>query len=124
MRLSLIRGAAPLLPRARTSRFRAVWTLPSLIFIGISAVVFLGMIGFLLLGRQVAARRAARPDEGSAEGTGTVEASLFALLGLLVAFSFSGAEDRLDARRAMIVDEANAIGTAYLRMDLLPEAER
>jgi hypothetical protein len=42
-----------------------------------------------------------------------------ALLGLLLAFTFSGAASRLDLRRGQIVQEANAIGTAYLRVDLL-----
>jgi hypothetical protein len=50
---------------------------------------------------------------------GAIEAAVFALLGLLLGFSFSGGMDRLDARRLLIVQEANAIGTAYLRLDLL-----
>jgi len=41
-------------------------------------------------------------------------------LGLLLGFAFAGATSRLDARRELIVREANAIGTAYLRTDLLP----
>ena len=45
---------------------------------------------------------------------------MFALLGLLIAFTFSGALSRFDVRRNQAVDEANAIGTAYLRIDLLP----
>ncbi len=43
-------------------------------------------------------------------------------MGLLIAFTFSGALTRFDARRVQAVDEANAIGTAYLRVDLLPAA--
>jgi hypothetical protein len=39
---------------------------------------------------------------------------------LLIAFTFSGAASRFDARRHLVVEEANAIGTAYLRLDLLP----
>jgi hypothetical protein len=50
----------------------------------------------------------------------TIEASVFALMGLLVSFTFYGAASRFDARRNLIVTEANAIGTAYLRIDLLP----
>ena len=53
-----------------------------------------------------------------------VDGPILALLGLLVAFTFSAAADRFDARRKLIVDEANAIGTAYLRLDLLPTADR
>jgi hypothetical protein len=49
-----------------------------------------------------------------------VGGSVFALLGLLLAFTFSGAASRFDVRRQLIVEETNAIGTAYLRLDLLP----
>ena len=45
---------------------------------------------------------------------------MFALFGLLVAFTFSGAASRFEDRRHLIAAEANAIGTAYLRLDLLP----
>jgi hypothetical protein len=45
---------------------------------------------------------------------------VFGLLGLLVAFTFSGAASRFEDRRHLITTEANAIGTAYLRIDLLP----
>ena len=51
---------------------------------------------------------------------GSVEAAVFGLMGLLVAFTFSGAGSRFDARRQLIVEESNTIGTAYLRVDLLP----
>src|SRR4029450_724060 len=40
--------------------------------------------------------------------------------GLLIAFTFSGATARFDARRQLIVEETNNIGTAYLRLDVLP----
>ena len=46
---------------------------------------------------------------------------MFGLLGLLIAFTFSGAASRFEARRQLIGEEANAIGTAYLRVDLLPD---
>jgi hypothetical protein len=42
------------------------------------------------------------------------------LLGLLLAFTFSGAASRFDGRRELIVAEANAIGTAQLRLDVVP----
>jgi len=38
----------------------------------------------------------------------------------MTVFHFSGAALRFEARRHLVVDEANAIGTAYLRVDLLP----
>ncbi|WP_298625917.1 hypothetical protein [uncultured Legionella sp.] len=45
---------------------------------------------------------------------------MFALLGLLLAFTFSSAINKFDQRRALIIDQANSIGTLYLRLDLLP----
>ena len=53
-----------------------------------------------------------------------MEAAIFALLGLLLGFSFSGATTRLEARRQLIIGEANAIGTAYLRLDELPASDQ
>ena len=52
---------------------------------------------------------------------GVLESCLFALLGLLLALTFNGAADRFERRRALIVEEANCIGSAYLRIDLLPK---
>jgi len=101
--------------------------LVSVLFIVIPVAMFAGMIGAIQIGRRIGARRRALADNGgggSGEGTGAVEAGLFGLLGLLVAFSFSGAQARLDVRHAQIVQEANAIGTAYLRLDLLPDPAR
>ena len=82
--------------------------------------LFAGMLLFLEFGHRLG-RRFERIDSGGAHsGTGSVEGAVFALLGLLVAFTFSGAAARFDARRHLIVEEANDIGTAYLRLDLLP----
>jgi hypothetical protein len=58
---------------------------------------------------------------GSHQGLGPAEAGVFGLMGLIIALTFSGASLRFDQRRMLIIDEANAIGTAYLRVDLLPE---
>ena len=58
------------------------------------------------------------------EGLGALEGAIFGLMGLLVAFTFSGAAARFDTRRQLIVEECNAIGTAYLRVDLLPPASQ
>lgn len=49
---------------------------------------------------------------------------VLALVTFLIGFSFSAAGSRFIDRQDMIVKEANAIGTAYLRADLLPEAQR
>jgi hypothetical protein len=82
--------------------------------------LFSGMLLLLETGRRLGLRRAAADAEGARAGLGAVEGAVFGLMGLLVAFSFSGAAARFDIRRRLIVEEANAIGTAYLRLDLLP----
>jgi len=90
----------------------------------LTLLLFLGMLSLLEIGRRIGNRRQAVDPEGARAGTGTVENAVFALLGLLIAFTFSGATHRFDDRRDLIVEEANDIGTAYLRLDLLPEAAR
>ncbi|MFJ1267138.1 hypothetical protein ACD661_01045 [Legionella lytica] len=57
-------------------------------------------------------------------GVQIIEGSMFALLGLLLAFTFSSAVTKLEHRKELIIDEANAIGTLSLRFDLLPAEER
>lgn len=92
----------------------------SLIAALITAGLFMGMLAFSEVGRRIGVARLARDPGGLAKGASTAEGAVFGLLGLLIAFSFSGAASRFEDRRHLIVDEANAIGTAYLRLDLLP----
>ncbi len=91
----------------------------------LSAVVFVvllsvGMVACFDIGQRLGARAARK--EGGKVGLGAIEGAIFALLGLLIAFTFSGAASRFEGRRHLIVEEANDIGTAYLRIDLLPAA--
>src|ERR1041384_470985 len=92
----------------------------------LAIVTILGMVGgtlaMLEAGRRLGVRRMARDPEGARAGTGAIDGAVFGLMGLLIAFTFSGAGARFDTRRAMIVEEANSIGTAWLRLDLLPAA--
>ena len=83
--------------------------------------LFLGMLLLLETGRRIGIRRLAEDPAGSRQGLAVVEGAVFSLLGLLIAFTFSGAATRFDGRRHLIVEEANNIGTAWLRIDLLPE---
>jgi len=85
----------------------------------VAAGLIVGMIAVLGAGRRLGARRRAR-TEGKLEGLGGVEGAVFGLLGLLIAFTFSEAASRFNVRREQIVEECNAIGTAWLRLDLLP----
>jgi hypothetical protein len=82
--------------------------------------LFLGMLVCLNLGRRIGVRRLASDPDGATVGVGTLEGAVFGLLALLVAFAFSGAAARFETRRQLIIEEGNDIGTAYLRLDLLP----
>jgi hypothetical protein len=94
---------------------------PALFGSGIAVSMFVGILLFFRLGRWLGQRAITRHG-AQAASTGSLEGAVFALLGLLVAFTFAGALTRFDVRRSQAVDEANAIGTAYLRVDLVPAA--
>ena len=81
-------------------------------------VVLIAAVGAHALGYYAGRRRLAR-GKRSPE-LGAVQGALLGLLGLMLAFSFGSAAERFVARRDLILSEANAIGTAYLRADLLP----
>jgi hypothetical protein len=53
--------------------------------------------------------------------TGSIQASILGLLALLLGFTFSMAMQRYDSRSMALIEEANAIGTAALRVQLLPQ---
>src|SRR5580658_6182907 len=72
------------------------------------------MIVLQQLGHGLRLRRQTAPQSTAIEG------AVFALFGLLLAFTFSGAVARYDAHRQLIFEERNDIETAYLRLDLLP----
>jgi len=90
----------------------------------LTLALFLGMLLFLEIGRRAGIRRLRDDSAATPEGIGAVDGAVFAVLGLLIAFTFSGAAARFDSRRQLIVEETNDIGTAYLRLDLLPADAR
>ena len=91
----------------------------SLITVLLFAGFLLGMLVVAEIGRRIGIAHLAQDPEGLPKGVSAAEAAVFALLGLLLAFSFSGAASRFEERRHLITAETNAIGTAYLRIDLL-----
>jgi hypothetical protein len=88
------------------------------------ALVLFGIVlGTTLVGI-VAGRRLRAHADSLREPFGVVQAALAGLVGLILAFGLTMAVGRYDARRAAVVDEANAIGTTYLRAQTLPEPIR
>jgi hypothetical protein len=89
----------------------------------IHAVFLLLMIGGIETGFRLG-RRAASSSGGRARAQiSVVEASLVGVLGLLLGFTMSMAVSRFEARKDLVLEEANAIGTSYLRTQLLPVPE-
>jgi hypothetical protein len=92
--------------------------LPVVLVFVLFAVVSLALyeVGFRV-GRWWQAR-----TPGEQEGpTGVLVGSILALLAFLLAVTMGMASDRFDTRRGLVLDEANAIGTTYLRAGYLPE---
>jgi hypothetical protein len=86
--------------------------------------LFAGILACLEIGYRIGHYSSGKYSKAAHEGIGVIEAAIFALLGLLLGFSFSGGTSRLEAKRQLVVQEANAIGTAYLRLDELPANEQ
>src|ERR1044072_1049930 len=65
-------------------------------------------------------RRSGHEEEKEAP-LGTMVGATLGLLAFILAFTFGLAASRFDNRRQLVLDEANAIGTTYLRAGMLPE---
>ena len=85
-----------------------------------AGLLFAGSLLALEVGRRIGTRHLAAEKDKANVGLGTVEGAIFGLMGLLLAFTFSSSLTGFDLRRQLIVDEANAINTAYARLDVLP----
>ena len=91
----------------------------ALLSIGTAVALFLGMLLFLEIGRRFGLRHSAA--RGSAlTGVGAVDGIVYALLSLLIGFTFAGAASRYDKRREIMLAEINAFSTAWQRIDLFP----
>lgn len=90
------------------------------VFTMLALVLLFTLMIIMVIGRTIG-ERYIQQEKKATTGLGHVEGAIFTLLGLLIAFTFHGAAQRYDVRKEMIVNEANAIGTAWLRVDLLPQ---
>ena len=86
----------------------------------IAVIGLLAMEGGYRFGKWRVQRKAAEKDAS----LDAMVASILGLLAFMLAFTFSLAAARFDARRQAVFEEANSIGTTYLRARLLPEPQR
>src|SRR3990172_7525241 len=90
------------------------------LFAGTILVVMISIEAGFRLGH-IAHRRSEDEKESP---TSAVAGAVLGLVAFMLAFTFSIVSDRYDARKGLVRDEANAIRTAYLRTDFLPEPDR
>lgn len=97
-----------------------LFNLPTWLLALLLAIILVGSaVGGLLVGQRL------RRTEGKvSESFGVLQGALIAFVGLILAFGLSLAVGRYEARRAAVVDEANTIGTTYLRAQTLSEPVR
>lgn len=88
------------------------------------AGLFVGMMICLFIGQRLGRRDKVETADSTLLRLTAVEAAIFGLMGLMVAFTFSGAADRYEFRRQLVVQEANSIGTSYRSLDLLPPSRQ
>src|SRR5579862_5939496 len=97
----------------------ALFNYPVLLLLATFALLWLAA----LVGAKLQGRRRRPFDEARKGDFDIVLGATLTLLSLIVGFTFSMASSRYDQRKNYEEDEANAIGTAYARADLLPAAD-
>ena len=98
-----------------------MYDIPSYI---IAAGLFLLMSASIFLGGAIGRKYQNKESDSAKNQANAVQGSLLGLLALLLGFTFSLSLGRYDQRSAEVISEANAIGTAWLRTDLVSEARR
>jgi hypothetical protein len=92
--------------------------IPFLLFV---VILFALCLGAYEIGFRIGRRRQDDGDSGSEGPTGMIVGAILALMAFLLAIAMGMAGDRFDTRRGLVQQEANAIGTTYLRAGYLPE---
>lgn len=87
------------------------------------AMLAAAMVGSVLRERRDK-RRTRQDSDAEGDRKGYLVSAVLGLLALLMGFTFALAVDRYEIRRALVLEEANAIGTTYLRAQLLEAPHR
>jgi putative Mn2+ efflux pump MntP len=90
----------------------------------IAGILFVSMALAIEVGYRIGRRAQTFVSDSSKAHVNAIQASLLGVLALLLGFTFSLSLQRFDSRSVEVVEESNAIGTAYLRAQLLPPSIR
>jgi hypothetical protein len=88
---------------------------------GFFAAVLLLVLLSVEAGYRLGQYRRRRSEQELEAPVGGMVAATLGLLAFMLAFTFGSAAERFDVRKQVLLDEANAIGTAYLRAEMLPD---
>ena len=91
------------------------------VILGVSIALFLLAIE---VGFRLGRRNRPNIGEHAKSQINTIQGAMLGLLALLLGFTFAMAISRYEARKQLVLDEANAIGTTFLRAQLLPQPQR
>lgn len=90
----------------------------------VSLVLFILLAITTMFGYRLGCRKQAIINEAGRSQFSAIQGAVLGLLALLLGFTFAMTVSRFDARKQLVLDEANAIGTTFLRAQLLPEPHR
>ncbi len=91
------------------------------------ALLLVFLAAFLIaveVGFRLGVRHSDRSNELDRAHVGSLQAAVLGLLGLILGFTLFMAVSRFDTRKSLVLEEANAIGTTFLRSDFLPTERR
>ncbi len=100
-------------------------TLPNTLFYYVDAeiialVLLLALVAALEVGYRLGRRARLNTDDTTKSQSVTIEGAVIGVLALLLAFTLSMSITRYETRQQLVLEEANAIGTTYLRAKMLP----
>ena len=96
-----------------------IWVL----YLGLGLLLWAAVEGGYFLGER-RQRSTEYVDESRTAQAGIVLGAMLALAGFMLGFTYSMAGSQFDSRRQLVIDDVNAIGTAFLRTAYLPEPQR
>ncbi|EEF57556.1 DUF4239 domain-containing protein [Pedosphaera parvula] len=88
------------------------------------AIVSIVLLAAAELGFNFGLRLHLSNDQARKDQIGGIQGAMLGLLGLLLGFTFAMSVGRYESRRALVLQEANSIGTTYLRAAVLPDAHK